>query len=268
MPQNSDYKWIYGNIVEGVKYVLSEYKRLVSLFAVAAVLGNLWGYWSLPWWNDLPRWLQLGITIMALLYVPGNYLAKKLVDKYFEWTYEDVYAVDGEVFGIKHYYVSEDLWEDKIVEDGQVYTKPENDKRYVRHFDFDEEDEQIRVEGPWMGESDDVDLMTRKSEIAANRGRLRTWAQIGQGLYSKLPSITGAIESAYWTHMSDDTLERKAKHPHVVQSEVTQDVERLVESIEIPDKGEGEADAEEMMEEAVEEEVGEIPEPDGGEVDE
>lgn len=131
----------------------------------------------------------------------------------------------------------------------------------VRDFNPDE----LTAIGCWMGEKNDVEIMTAREEMKANRGRLRQWAQIGQNLHSKLPSIAQAVESAYWQAMSSDTLDRTANHPDVVRSEVVADVEKLVESIEIPgENNEGEPDAEEMMEDAVEAEAGKIPE--GGDV--
>lgn len=129
---------------------------------------------------------------------------------------------------------------------------------FVREYDPDTRE----AEGTWRGESTDVEIETKKQEIEANRGRLRRWARIGMQLHSKLPSIAQSIESSYWKSMSDDDLARQAKHPDVMQSEVIEDVELLVDSMEKPgerDDSESKPDAEEMLEEGVEDEVGEMP---------
>lgn len=128
---------------------------------------------------------------------------------------------------------------------------------FVRNYDSDSRE----AEGVWMGESNDIELATAREEIKKNRGRLRHWARIGHQLYASLPAITQAVESSYNKRKSDYSLDKTTTYPDVVKSEVIEDVELLVESIETPEEKENsdDPDAEEMMEEAVDEEVGDIP---------
>jgi hypothetical protein len=140
------------------------------------------------------------------------------------------------------------------VEDGSAY------QRILRgvscYFVRDYDSNKKIAEGVWMGESNDVELMTAREEIRKNRGRLRRWAQIGHQLYSSLPAISQSIESDYWRSMTDDSIDRIAAKPDVVSDSVVSEVEQLVESVERPD----EADAEEIAEERVQETVdGNIP---------
>ena len=118
------------------------------------------------------------------------------------------------------------------------------------------------AKGTWRGEMNDIELETHVEAMKQNRGKLRRWAQIGQQLYAKFPAIATAVETAYWRAMSDDSIKRKARHPEVIESEVYDSVEMLIDSIELP--GEGEPDAEEMFDEAAENEVGDIPDEWGG----
>jgi hypothetical protein len=120
------------------------------------------------------------------------------------------------------------------------------------------------AEGTWRGEMNDIELETHEEAMKQNRSRLRHWAQIGQKLYAKLPGIATSIENQYHNGMTDDKLHRTAKHADIVDSEVTQSVEALVDSMELP--GESDPDAETMMDDKIEEEVGEIPDSwEGGE---
>jgi hypothetical protein len=128
------------------------------------------------------------------------------------------------------------VWTQKeVVGDGSPLVNNQG-RRIVRRMEWDEQEQQLYVECAWPGELNDVEVMTERKAIEANRGQLRSWARIGESLYAKLPAIAQAVESAYWRHMADDTLDRTTNHPEEVQSNVVEEVEDLTQSVELPDK--------------------------------
>jgi len=189
---------------------------------------------------DVPRWTT-DVLIAAVVVGPGGYLVGAMIA---EWLSDgpravDVLEVDAYRDGMVHgdpVRVPPEIWDAKEVVDGQPYAAESGAADYfVRKMEWDSDEEQLRVWGVWMGEMSDVEIMTEKEAIRANRGQLRHWARIGQGLYAKLPSMIQAIESAYWRYISDETMDASTTEPDVVRSEVTADVEELVDSIETPE---------------------------------
>ena len=184
------------------------------------------------------------IIVMAIGCLAAVIPARLVVNYFTQWHSEDVYRVDalkGRL--VRHFYVAPAAWDEKTVEDGEVY-QDESGNYYVRSFE--QTSDGLVVTGPHRGKMNDVELETWEQAVKANRGTLRKWANIGQNLYAAIPSIAQSIESAYWERMSNDTLDNTAMHPDVARSQVVENVEEMVDSVELPD----EPDAEEMMREA------------------
>jgi len=189
---------------------------------------------------EVPRW-AMDVLVAGIVVGPGGYLVG---GKIAEWLSDgpssvDVMEVDAYRDGMIHgdpVHIPPEVWDAAEFVDGQPYVAESGAADYfVRKLDWDADEEQLRVWGVWMGEMNDVEVMTEKEAIRANRGQLRHWARVGQGLYSKLPSIVQAVESAYWRYLSDETMDASTTEPDIVRSEVTADVEELVESIETPE---------------------------------
>jgi hypothetical protein len=174
--------------------------------------------------------------------------AKFIVDWFLSWQYEDVYRVNSVLDPmVKHYYVGPEAWEDKTVTEGDVYSDNDDDHYYVRSFN--QTGDGLEVSGPHRGEMTDVEVETFEEAVKANRSTLRKWANIGQNLYSMFPAIAQGVESAYWRAMSDSTLDKQSLHPDTVKSQVVENVDELVDSIETPET----PDAEEMLQQATDE---------------
>ncbi|MFC4551790.1 MULTISPECIES: hypothetical protein [Halorussus] len=282
--------------LDRVVYLIGEYKFLLSVLALgvltvlAVVLLNL----PIPDWNDIPRWGQVAIIVTSIGWplplFAGSYLANKLHDP--DWVYpreidaarpvsdiEDIKNDDGtidkQLIAEKHK-IPKSMWETQLtVTEGKIYWNKIGGYPIVREIDYGDDVDGVEVVGPWMGEKTDVEVATSQEAIAANRGQLREWAQAGQQLYAKLPAISQAIESRYWKAMSDDKLDRVAKHSEVVRGSVVEDVEKLTDSLETPDNkdsddGTSEPDRENLSEEVADEAIdGGVPEEwKGGGVDE
>lgn len=237
--------------------------RVTSSSAVVAVLAGGLTAAILSGELELPRW-AMDVLVAGAVVGPGGYLVG---GKIAEWLSDgpsavDVLEVDAYRDGMIHgdpVRVPPELWDSAEFEDGQPYPAESGAADYfVRELDYDDEEEQLRITGVWMGEMNDVEIMTEKEAIRANRGQLRHWARIGQGLYAKLPSITQAVEAAYWQYLSDETMDSTTTEPGVVRSEVTADVEELVDSIEAPDP----PSVEEYAEEEMDVDTGDLPNPD------
>lgn len=217
---------------------------------------------------EVPRW-TMDILIAGIVVGPGGYLVGGKIAK---WLSDGpssvgVMVVDAYRDGMTHgepVRIPPEVWDTAEFVDGQPYAAESGAADYfVRKLDWDAEEEQLRVWGVWMGEMTDVEIMTKKEAIRANRGQLRHWARIGQGLYAKLPSITQAVEAAYWRYMSDETMDATTTEPGIVRGEVTADVEELVDSIETPEP----PSVEDMADEEMDVDTGDLPDPeemDGG----
>lgn len=203
---------------------------------------------------DLPAWVVPVSTGYLFVSIPGYFAAAKIVDWLYSPNWVPVQEIDAERMIARPYAIPPDMWREKTMESGEPFQLRDG-SWVVRRLEYDP-DTGLTATGADLGELNDVELMTWNKAVQANRGKLRTWARIGQGLYSKLPAIAQAIESAYWRQQADDTLDRTATHPEVVQSNVVEDIEAMTDSIELPDQS-----AEEMLEDAAEDAVGEeIPE--------
>ncbi|TKX72182.1 hypothetical protein [Halorubrum sp. GN11GM_10-3_MGM] len=128
------------------------------------------------------------------------------------------------------------LWANRTVVEGESYQM--DGKYVVRKMEI--VNGNLYVEGPWPGEKTDVELMDARKEIRQNRKQLKKWAQIGQMLKSTLPATVQAVESSYWSHMSDQSLDEQSLDSDIVKESVVEDVQGLADSIELPDDIEGE----------------------------
>jgi hypothetical protein len=195
--------------------------------------------------TGIPYVLVDPMQVVAITAVLGALPAKFIVDWFLSWKYEDVYRVNSELDPmVQLYYVGPQAWEEKTVVEGHTYSDDDDDHHYVRTFS--ETGDGVEVTGPHRGEMTDVEVETFEQAVKANRGTLRKWANIGQNLYSMFPAIAQGVESAYWRAMSDSTLDKQSLHPDKVKSQVVENVDELVDSIETPDT----PDAGDMLEQA------------------
>ncbi|WP_367176130.1 hypothetical protein [Haloarcula rubripromontorii] len=226
-------------------------ERLTSSSTLVAVLAGGLAAAIFSGQIVLPRW-AMDVLIASVAIGPAGYLGG---GKIAEWLSDGPSAVnamevdayrDGMVHG-DPVRVPPEIWDDAEIVDGQPYPAESGAADYfVRELDWDAENEKLQITGVWMGEMSDVEVMSKKEAIRANRGQLRHWARIGQGLYAKIPSLIQAIESGYWQYLSDETMDATTSEPEVVRSQVTADVEELVESIEPPEPPQVEEDYDDL----------------------
>lgn len=124
------------------------------------------------------------------------------------------------------------LWANRTVVEGESYQM--DGIHVVRKMEII--GGKLYIEGPWPGEKTDVELMDSRTEIRQNRKKLKQWAQIGQMLKSTLPATVQAVESSYWSHMSDQSLDEQSLDSDIVKESVVEDVQGLADSIELPDE--------------------------------
>jgi len=124
------------------------------------------------------------------------------------------------------------LWTNRTVVEGESYEM--DGVNVVRKMEII--GGELYIEGPWPGEKTDVELMDARTEIRQNRKQLKQWAQIGQMLKSTLPATVQAVESSYWSYMSEQSLDEQSLDSDIVKESVVEDVQGLADSIELPDE--------------------------------
>ena len=206
--------------------------NLVLWFIIAVVFAVVWlSDISL---SDVPDAVWAAVSAVAILGIPSYIVGSKIAAWLRSMHYVNVIEVNAnESWLARAYYVPPGIWRDVDVVDGRPYR---NDQGVVFVRSLKWSDGALQVEGPWMGELTDIDLMTAEESISANRGRLSYWARVGMSIRAKMPAMSQAMEAGYWSSLSDDTLDNATVNPEQIKSVTQTDVIESIESMEVPDE--------------------------------
>jgi len=212
----------------------------------ALLIANSAGWVQLPaiQFSTYQKLMGVVFGVFLIITIPIN---SKILDKVMSLPTNFIIVADiTDRIMVRSYAIHPDL-EERISLEGKAHSFTSGGSTFhiVREFNPAE----LHGEGVWMGEVSDVELMAKMDNIEANRGRLRTWAKIGQQLYSKIPVIASNIEDDYSREMADVDLEKQVNHPEVVENAIYEEIEELAQSMELP----GEKDTEEVVEENLDE---------------
>lgn len=165
----SDLSTTFGSWTDRLTYIVAEAQFLVGGVLVALAVALIWFRPKIP---GVPPIFMGWFAALLLLGPPVFGFFVWLVHKLRVRNMEEVHHVNAVTDTVEKYYVEPDLWKEKQVDGPGPYPVNGKSAWAVREFEHDEEMGQVRVEGVWLEETEDVRLLTDKSHMRAIYGKL------------------------------------------------------------------------------------------------
>jgi hypothetical protein len=141
-------------------YLLGRYRWIVSASIIGVVGLLIYVQPSLP---TIPRWVGPVILANLLLGLPGFIAGRKFAEWLRAIRWEHVYHINGLTGVREKWLVPPETWRQKKVRDVPPNQVNEKQDWEVRRFEWEEDVEQLTVQGTWPPQAKTGDLVTYKT---------------------------------------------------------------------------------------------------------
>ena len=210
MSTSDTYSGFWGRLT----YLVANAQMLVAGTMVSAAIAIVW---FRPEFPGVPPIVMGWFAAVLLLGPPLFGFFVWLVHKLRTRTMVEVHHVDARSDTLEKYRVAPAIWQEKKVDGPTPYPVNGASGWAVQTFEWDEDLEQLRVQGVWLSEIEDTKLLTAKSHFEAIYGRL-TESHIALAIFRDSVEQFGADIQHKLTNMMAEARERgKLMDPEAVQ---------------------------------------------------